>query len=644
MRKLLIIPLLFCVSLYAQDPFVNTTTKISKGISGSKDRAQINETIEKGNVLVDTAEAIRTDVNTNITSTTTNDTRIDEISDSVITNIAAIVAVDTRTDELSDSVIINLDSITAHNIRINNNVDSLVLHLDTLQAHDTRINTNLTTNNVQGDTLTSHNTRINTNLTTNNTQGDSLTAHDTRFISLENDTAFIAVNWGVIPDDAVDDRAAIIAMFTAAQTAGGGRIKFPAGTITISDSIVVPDSCIIEGVSMAGTIINCSGSDRTMFAFTGQKNTTIRYMTLRADGQSGVNGVRFTTTESDGTYFNDINFYNLHNGIKVEDYWTHCQITRCEFWFNEAASVLINDGTQINSIEFDACRFEQTDSSHYRAIGTVNAHSGVTFNKCIFESTSAQKAVDLGDNAKLYVFESSHFENNGIGQGTAYDIYIAGGSENVDAHNCTFSGMASGVTAGYSIYFDTGARNAVVWSNKFTSTDAGYVAITTNIGTRNIVLMANTYPADHSVGYLDLDGRTIRIADGSIGGPIGGALNGSHGYVQTTNASVTNLWDWSYIPSNTMFYLIADVVATEDDGSEYASYTRKALIKHTTGNTITLIGQLDDATIESTAAWDCNIAVAAASDGTIEIEVTGEVGKNIKWVADVKIVSKTWTN
>lgn len=68
MRWLLIIPLLFCSLVYGQ--IDNATGKVSKAIAGSRDVARINETITKGNELVDTAavhldslQAIRVDVN-----------------------------------------------------------------------------------------------------------------------------------------------------------------------------------------------------------------------------------------------------------------------------------------------------------------------------------------------------------------------------------------------------------------------------------------------------------------------------------------------------------------------------------------------------------------------------------------------------
>jgi len=77
MRRLLIIPLLICAALYGQDPTANDTEEVSRGIAGSKDRAQINETILKGNALVDSIavhldsiEAHNDRINTNKTAIT----------------------------------------------------------------------------------------------------------------------------------------------------------------------------------------------------------------------------------------------------------------------------------------------------------------------------------------------------------------------------------------------------------------------------------------------------------------------------------------------------------------------------------------------------------------------------------------------
>lgn len=70
-------------------------------------------------------------------------------------------------------------------------------------------------------------------------------------------TALIDVlSFGVIPDDGMDDRPALVTALSNLPQ-GGAVILFPAGTYHFSNTIQVPSNCIIRG----------SGSDSTFFIF-----------------------------------------------------------------------------------------------------------------------------------------------------------------------------------------------------------------------------------------------------------------------------------------------------------------------------------------------------------------------------------------
>ncbi len=135
MRKLIVIPfILFAFALNGQ----NDTKKISKGISGSRDRAYINETITKGNNLVDsgavtldTLQAIRIDVNLEADTTEALRADIDENRDTTV----AI-----RLDLNASSSAVGVDTIAAHRADINETRDTtVVLRTDVDENRDTAI-------------------------------------------------------------------------------------------------------------------------------------------------------------------------------------------------------------------------------------------------------------------------------------------------------------------------------------------------------------------------------------------------------------------------------------------------------------------------------------------------------------------------
>ena len=99
-------------------------------------------------------------------------------------------------------------------------------------------------------------------LTTTGTSGAATFTQSTGALNVPNytagsnvDTLFYNVkDFGAVGDSTTDDRAAVISAITAANTAGGGVLFFPAGRYRISDSILLTNSIRIMGVSSAGAI------------------------------------------------------------------------------------------------------------------------------------------------------------------------------------------------------------------------------------------------------------------------------------------------------------------------------------------------------------------------------------------------------
>jgi len=114
---------------------------------------------------------------------------------------------------------------------------------------------------------------------------------------------------------------------------------------------------------------------------------------------------------------------------------------------------------------------------------------------------------------------------------------------------------------------------------------------------------------------------------------------------ETTNATPTQLFldgasAVAALPDNCTWLFTARIVARRtDDDDESASYTLTGCIDRNIGDATTaLVGTVTKTVIaEDSAAWDV-AATANVADGSLELTVTGETDKVIRWVASIDIV------
>ena len=94
------------------------------------------------------------------------------------------------------------------------------------------------------------------------------------------------------------------------------------------------------------------------------------------------------------------------------------------------------------------------------------------------------------------------------------------------------------------------------------------------------------------------------------------------------------------IPVDTTWAIEATVVArrTDVDG-ESAAWRFTALMKRDAGNTAALIGTPAITSLGANAGNTWNLAVSYATAGNLNVTVTGEDGKTIRWLANLRIVS-----
>lgn len=113
----------------------------------------------------------------------------------------------------------------------------------------------------------------------------------------------------------------------------------------------------------------------------------------------------------------------------------------------------------------------------------------------------------------------------------------------------------------------------------------------------------------------------------------------------TTDATVTTLFlngaaERLPLGDNTTWLFRVHVVARRTDAAnESAAYILEGCLDRQVGvGTTALVGAVAKTVLaEDTAAWDANVA-ADAVNGALQITVTGEAGKTIRWVAHVELV------
>jgi len=112
--------------------------------------------------------------------------------------------------------------------------------------------------------------------------------------------------------------------------------------------------------------------------------------------------------------------------------------------------------------------------------------------------------------------------------------------------------------------------------------------------------------------------------------------------VQTTTSTPADLLTAAggtgiAIPSNQTWVFVVHVLGRRTDSSETGAYRIEGLIENEAGTTA-LVGSLTKSIIhEDATAWDATVTANNTTD-TLQVNVTGEDSKTIKWTARVEIV------
>lgn len=453
--------------------------------------------------------------------------------------------------------------------------------------------------------------------------------------------------WGAKPDGATDDTTAMQAALNAYTTDGAhhstlGTVRLLSGTYNIRASLQLNSRVALVGSGLDVTVIQGNGTNFALLVSSGVTEVVLANLTVQnkpGSGRVGV-GLDVASGTTSNLYIDRVYFQQLTNGIRIRSNLVHSEIARAQFNYNSSDSVQLASGAVINSILFRAVRFEQSNASAYRSLLSGVTHGGVTFLNCVFESLGAQYAVDLGGNAAQYRFLNTHFENNGGHYMNGRDVYIGAGGRGIYFQGNVFSNGSDNSRNFYSVEADSNVREIKFDTNTIGANSPSYRGLfyQRDPGARpGAIFIANHYtPSQRNVDVA----QSIHIGErafdsGWHNGPVFKEMT-------TTDATPTVLWQHTWMSTDggthRAYSVIAHVTAISDDGSEYASYTRRILVTHTgTGAPISR-GAADEADTQSAASLHCAFAVSADNQGTLQLKVTGVAGRTIKWAGTIYVV------
>ncbi len=192
---------------------------------------------------------------------------------------------------------------------------------------------------------------------------------------------------------------------------------------------------------------------------------------------------------------------------------------------------------------------------------------------------------------------------------------VGGGGNNQVTGNmsATISGGENGVASGAGSVIPGGNDNT---ASGYHSTAAGRGAIAGSNGMRS-------YGAKFTTNGDAQDSTVIMKRETTDATATGLSLDGSAGLV---------------IPVDTTWAIDGLIVArrTDADG-ESASFKFDALLKRDAGNTAGLVGTPVVTKVLSTAGNTWTVTIGSATAGNLNITVTGEAGKTIRWLVTLRI-------
>ena len=255
------------------------------------------------------------------------------------------------------------------------------------------------------------------------------------------------------------------------------------------------------------------------------------------------------------------------------------------------------------------------------------------------------------------VFIAEEVDNRGgVGLGRPYVAGNARGAAAVDlqAQRTTATQVASGAhsfIAGSTNSTASGTRSSVIGSNSSVASGTGSLVVcgesTSTASGLSSISIRSTVSADFGVGIYGIADRRNMVAHGSAGILSGFSSTERAQAVQfllkgrTTNSTPTelivNTSTYLTIPSNVALFGQIEICAIEEtNATEAAHFIRKFAIQNLGGST-SLIGSVTTigTDYESDSGYDVSITADDTSD-YLNIEVTGDVSKTLRWMAVVR--------
>lgn len=181
------------------------------------------------------------------------------------------------------------------------------------------------------------------------------------------------------------------------------------------------------------------------------------------------------------------------------------------------------------------------------------------------------------------------------------------------------------------------------------TSDVNYIQFSSNVAGQNPIM--ESLGDDTDIGLrLDVKGNadleifgTILQSDGGFSAADDAAYRSINVKISTTDATVTDLLNngteaIAITDDTTILFEIQLVARRTDVAGESAGYRFFGVIERATGvgTTQFVDTPVKEIMAEDDSDWDANVT-ADTSNGTLDIEVTGEAGKTIRWVASVSL-------
>ena len=274
-----------------------------------------------------------------------------------------------------------------------------------------------------GDTLTGSVADLSSNITTYTLAfgaynlGAVSTPTEVTLNSLKIESWFNVLSFGAIPDDGLDDTAAIQAAFDAADAlAGVDTVYLPAGDYLVEEMLRIGGDIVLRGDGSHGSEISqmlmgddfTPGTDLIRNKNIGAGDYNVTFTKLRFNGRSA---------NQTGTYIHLVDMINVF-GLLVDD---------CEFHDSKALGMVVQGNLALESdTEIINCYATGNELGFYAQSnsGVINGLRGLVYSNCVASGNAWGFDVYLTSNT-LYTLCEAYNNTNGHGTGFSSDSCIA---------------------------------------------------------------------------------------------------------------------------------------------------------------------------------------------------------------------------